>query len=412
MSNEGPDKTAQRFSRYSRSNFEDIASSRATTDASMAEITARALSGLHRVSARSEPMRGGWDQPPPPEPTAFWREDERPAPAQPVAPSPAAAPAQPPAERISDAAVAPQTGSDETLRDMPAKRLSREMPAEPPIVEDPKLEPVVEFSVASAPEPQEKGPGLTARAAANTATLAREKAVPALTKAAFWLAQNLRRREIRKRYNRLLVFGHTRIADRKIEELFFVPSRKAEMIEPASDQGIHYDGPVAASAFHWVMSMVPDDLRQFAFIDVRAGRGRATLLAAGYGFKHIHAYEWDAETFDDLGMNVAQYPRSRMVCRKIDCHRGDVDGIALPDQPCVIWFSGAWREHLIPGVMDYVQDTYRQSPRRIYVVLENVAPDTGLRQDAVFDAVEPPLSEKLKLRLLSPVDFKVYRSSY
>jgi 16S rRNA G966 N2-methylase RsmD len=407
MSNEGQDKTAQRFSRYSRSDFEDISSSRATAEASMAEITARALSGLHRASARSEPMRGGWDQPPPPEPTAFWREDERPTAAQPVVSS-AAAPVLPPPERISDTAVAPQTSSDAMLRDMPTEP----PPARDMVLEDPALEPVVEFSVAPSPDIQEKGPGLTARTAANAATLAREKAVPALTKAALWLAQNLRRREIRKRYNRLLVFGHTRIADRKVEELFFVPSRKAEMIEPASDQGIHYDGPVAASAFRWVMSMVPDDLRQFAFIDIRAGRGRTALLATGHGFKHIHAYEWDTDTFDDLQMNVAQYPRSRMVCRKIDCHRGDVDGIALPDQPCVIWFSGAWREQLIPGVMDYVQDTYRQSPRRIYIVLENVAPDTVVHQDAIFDAVEPPLSEKLKLRLLSPVDFRVYRSTY
>jgi hypothetical protein len=109
-------------------------------------------------------------------------------------------------------------------------------------------------------------------------------------------------------------------------------------------------------------------------------------------------------------MNVAQYPRSRMTCRNIDCHRGDVDGISLPDQPCVIWFSGAWREQMIGEIMNYVRDTYRQSPRRIYIVLENTGNDTALAGDNIFDAVEPPLAERVKLRLLSPMDFKVYRS--
>jgi hypothetical protein len=61
--------------------------------------------------------------------------------------------------------------------------------------------------------------------------------------------------------------------------------------------------------------------------------------------------------------------------------------------------------------MDYVRDTYRQSPRRIYVILENVAEDTALAKGNIFDPMEPPLADRLKLRLLSPMDFKVYRSS-
>jgi hypothetical protein len=159
------------------------------------------------------------------------------------------------------------------------------------------------------------------------------------------------------------------------------------------------------------MTMMPEDLRQFAFVDVRAGRGRTALLASKWNFNRILAYEYDAQIFDDLEMNVAQYPRSRMTCRNIDCNRGDIVGISLPNQPCVIYFSGAWREPMMAGVMDYVRDTYRQSPRRIYVILENVAEDTALAKDNIFDPMDPPLADRLKLRLLSPMDFRVYRSS-
>ena len=238
----------------------------------------------------------------------------------------------------------------------------------------------------------------------------RTKAGPAVTKSALWLAHNLRRREIRKRYNRALVFGHTRVADRKLEQLFFVPTRKAEMINPATDRGIHYDGPVPAKVFNWLMKLMPGDLREYAFVDIRAGRGRTTLLAAKRDFNRIISFEYDPEIFDDLQMNVAQFPRSQMICRNIDCYRGDVDGIRLPDQPCIIYFSGAWREPVLAGAIDYIRDTYRQSPRRIYIILENTDQSTEIDSDTIFEPIEPPLAERLKLRLFSPMDFKVYRS--
>jgi 16S rRNA G966 N2-methylase RsmD len=238
----------------------------------------------------------------------------------------------------------------------------------------------------------------------------RAKAGPALINSAFWLAHNLRRREIRKRYNKALVFSHTRIADRRLEKLFFVPTLKSQLIDPAPERGIHYDGPVPASVFNWAMAPLPQDLRQFAFIDIRAGRGRTSLLAAKRNFNRIIAYEYDDQVFDDLSMNIAQFPRSLMACRNIDCYRGDIDGIRMPDQPCVVYFSGAWREQVIPGVMNYVRQTYRQSPRRIYVVLENVDDKSALASDDIFQRVEPALADRLKLRLLSPMDFRVYRT--
>jgi 16S rRNA G966 N2-methylase RsmD len=271
--------------------------------------------------------------------------------------------------------------------------------AEPPKAPEKKVE-----AVPSEAKPSE--PGAFSRAF----KAARAKVGPALVNSAFWLAHNLRRREIRKRYNKALVFGHTRVADRSLEKLFFVPTLKSQSIDPAPERGIHYDGPVPASVFNWAMALLPEDLRQFAFIDVHAGRGRTALLAAKRNFNRIIAYEYDNQIFDDLSMNIAQFPRSLMACRNIDCYRGDVDGILLPDQPCVIYFSGAWREQMIPGVMNYVRQTYRKSPRRIYVILENVDDDTAIERDDIFQKLEPALAERLKLRLLSPMDFRVYRT--
>jgi hypothetical protein len=419
MTNERRPKPQQRYSRFSRSTYDDVLPPPPPEEASLTDIAMRALNGHRQPAAeRAAPEAAlrsdrGWPQPPPPEPSAFWEELESPPPAARPEPEP---------EHDAPPAAAPSLVS--TPPEIELKPLPRETPPAPPrrdrlaerTARTPKTPPGV-----PAAEPKLQGKRLrrrTAKAAEKTGlgvltkatTAVRTKAAPALVNGAFWLAHNLRRREIRKRYNRLLVLGYTKILDRKLEQLFFVPTRKAEIVDPDPDRGVHYDGPVPSAVFEWVMKLMPDDLRQFAFIDIRAGRGRTSLLASKSNFNRIVAYEYDADAFDDLQMNVAQYPRSRMTCRNIDCHRGDVDGISLPDQPCVIWFSGAWREQMIGEIMNYVRDTYRQSPRRIYIVLENTGNDTALAGNNIFDAVEPPLAERLKLRLLSPMDFKVYRS--
>jgi hypothetical protein len=60
--------------------------------------------------------------------------------------------------------------------------------------------------------------------------------------------------------------------------------------------------------------------------------------------------------------------------------------------------------------MNYVRESYRHKPRRIYVILENVDDSVVLPPDEVFHRMELPVAEKLKLRLFSPMDFQVYRS--
>jgi hypothetical protein len=393
MSNDESGRPVQRYSRFSRSIYEDVTLPLQPEEPSLADITARALRAAHHSPPRpSQPANSDYRQPPPPEPSPHWAEAAR---QQVRTPPP---PAPPPHEELR-----PAFG-----REVPVERPRQQVPppkVEKRIVEPPKAPPA-ESVEPTRSEEQPSEPTAFSR----VLTAVRAKAGPALVNVAFWLAHNLRRREIRKRYNKALVFGHTKVADRSLEKLFFVSTLKSQSIDPAPERGIHYDGPVPASVFNWAMALLPDDLRQFTFIDVHAGRGRAALLAAKRNFNRIIAYEYEDQVFDDLSMNIAQFPRSLMACRNIDCHRGDIDGILMPDQPCVIYFSGAWREPMIPGVMDYVRQTYRQSPRRMYVILENVDDETAITSDDIFQKLEPALAERLKLRLLSPMDFRVYRT--
>jgi hypothetical protein len=234
--------------------------------------------------------------------------------------------------------------------------------------------------------------------------------VPVLGHAGLWLAHNLRRKEIRRRYSKALALVHGRLIDRRLERDFYIPTLGLQRFAPDPERGILYEGPVPARAFDWVLSQLPADLREFAFVDFRAGRGRAMLLAAQRNFEQIIGYEYDPPHYDDLRMNIAQYPRSKMVCRNVQAFRGDRSGVSIPDKPCVLYFANAWREELLAGIMNYVRETYLHKPRRIYVILENIDEKAALPPDDIFSQIDLPLAEKLKLRLFSPMDFQVYRS--
>ncbi|HKJ62360.1 MAG TPA: hypothetical protein VKA94_10260 [Hyphomicrobiales bacterium] len=422
MSNERPSKPTQRFSRYSRASYGELAPVQSDDDLSLTKITERVLKGdriPEPAVAAGRPLPSfeerpvpDYHQPPPPPEADLWNDE----PVQPqqrngrfVHPAneslnarlnalhqpagTAQLPEPPPQARPA------QIKLDEGTQNKEPKSKQREARAQESATVKAKRR-------ETRREKARQGVG----AVKSSARTFRDKVGPMLMNGGLWLAHNLRRREIRRRFSRLLVFGHTHLTDRKTERLFFVPSRMAERFDPAPDRGIHYDGPVPVKAFEWVMSFMPDDLREYAFIDVRAGLGRASLLAARYNFKRIVAYEYEPQLFDDLQMNIAQYPRSQMVCRNIDAYRGDINGIVMPDQPCIVYFADAWREPMINELVNYISDTYRQSPRRIYIILENTAANTALEQNNIFDPLEAPMAERLKLRLLSPVDFKVYRS--
>lgn len=431
MSNDQP-RAPQRYSRYTRPEIMPV---RQPAEPSLEEVTARALQGARpaaptRLTREAElyddkpdgqPVAAEWLAPepsvaPPLAPIDVEVEtvvERTPLPIAPPLPSPPAA-----SEPVAAPERAPAPALALTLthqQPAPASAPALHEPAPIPAVNAPA--PVAEAPAEPKAARKKAAPAASTqlqqgqKAAVRAVSAVRDKAGPVVTKSALWLAHNLRRRELRKRYGAALVFAHNKVLDRRLEKLFFVPTLKSAVTNPAPERGILYDGPVPGTVFNWVMAAVPQDLREYVFIDFRAGRGRTMMLAAKRGFERIIGFEYDAELFDDLQMNIAQYPRSEMACRNIDCYRGDLDGIRIPDQPSVLYFSSAWREDMLSGVMDYVRKTYRDSPRRMYVVLENADESVALPKDDIFQRFEPGISERTKLKLLSPMEFQLYRTA-
>lgn len=234
-----------------------------------------------------------------------------------------------------------------------------------------------------------------------------------------WLTDRLGTGSLKQRYLSALAPIHNLLFDRRFEKLLFKPSEIGKLAngldadEQTPDtvrQHVSYDGPIHNQVFRWVLSALPNDLREYAFVDFRAGRGRTLLYAAMHEFDQVVGFEYEDLLHDDALMNVAQFPRSLMKCRNVTCRRGDLDGITIPDQPAVLFFPNAFRERFMALIMNHVSASYRLNPRRIYVIMENPGADSLTGQEDIFYELKLPVSLKMKLNLLSPVNIKIYRS--
>jgi hypothetical protein len=241
------------------------------------------------------------------------------------------------------------------------------------------------------------------------------KSAQVASKARQEIAHNLKASELKKNYRKMLTFAHVRVFDRKLEPLFFIPTQAPGRQLVVASRGqvspSAYEGPTPQLVFDWALAGLPQDLREFAFVDFRAGRGRAVMLAARRNFEKVIGYEFDDQTYDDLAMNVAQFPRSQMVCRNVECHRGDRVGVSIPDQPAVLFFSNAHRDELLPVVLNYAATSHQRNPRSIYLVLLNPGKALPAGTEDVFKSVPWPLIDRVKLALLSPVQVAVYHAA-
>jgi len=226
------------------------------------------------------------------------------------------------------------------------------------------------------------------------------------------VANAMRWRDWKRRYLKILLASHRRIFDRGTEKLLFVKTAVPQpgTVEPRQIKTFEYAGPIPRLTLDWALSGVPLDLKRYAFVDYRAGNGRTLLLAAKRNFEYAVGYAYDQESFEELEMNIAQYPRSYLGCRNLRPIRGDVEGVAIPQQPAVLFFPASLRSPHLEIIMSHASASLRLNPRPIYLIFENRGRKEKLEQDDLFEKAKLPFAKMLRLKLLSPSSTQVYRS--
>ncbi|MEM7191515.1 MAG: hypothetical protein AAF405_01385, partial [Pseudomonadota bacterium] len=129
---------------------------------------------------------------------------------------------------------------------------------------------------------------------------------------------------VKAKHQDYLQMLHERVFDASREQLFFAPTKAhvplSSLTIASPNRALGHDyRPVPCKIFDWALAQIEDDFSSFTFVDYGAGKGRAMLLAAEHPFAAVAGVEFAAELHDDAEMNIAQYPRSMMRCRNVEC---------------------------------------------------------------------------------------------
>ena len=243
---------------------------------------------------------------------------------------------------------------------------------------------------------------------ARAAKVGRERLLPELR-------ERTRPERIAADYRAFLIWLHANVLDSAIERLFFVPTAGHVALEGLTIRGEnralgHDYRPVPHFVFKWAMAAVEDDPARLSFVDYGAGKGRALLLASHYPFAAVGGIEFAEELHDNATMNIAQFSRSRMKCRNVECTLADVADIKPVEGEAIHYFFNPFAPRMLAEVLNGIVESYHAKPRRLYLILIDMDAAEIVHKTGIFQEAELPFPERLLAKFLSPYKISVYRS--
>ena len=255
----------------------------------------------------------------------------------------------------------------------------------------------------------------TKESLARAAEYGRGSVLPEIERTGAKLKEHARPERLKQDYREFLHWMHARVLDPPKEQLFFKPTAERVAlstltINSPNREHAHDYRPVPCQLFEWALAGIDYDLSKLTFVDYGAGKGRAMLLASEHPFAAVAGVEFAEELHDNAEMNIAQYPRSRMRCRNVECVLEDAVQVGPPGTESVHYFFNPFSREVFAEVLNNIVLSYRHKPRRLYLILVDPIAADLVETSGVFMHTELPMHERLKVQLLSPYDVAVYRS--
>jgi predicted RNA methylase len=119
--------------------------------------------------------------------------------------------------------------------------------------------------------------------------------------------------------------------------------------------------------FEQIMQALPADLREFTFVDLGSGKGRALLMASDYPFRSILGVDFLSDLHHTAKKNIENYSSERQQCKQIESINLDARDFVFPAEPLVVYMFNSFPEPVLAEVLENLRRSVEQNPRRAYV---------------------------------------------
>lgn len=141
----------------------------------------------------------------------------------------------------------------------------------------------------------------------------------------------------------------------------------ARIASPNWIHGIGY-APVPSGDVARIIAGLNIDYRQFVFVDLGAGKGRAVLVAAQFPFKRIVGVEYSPLLAEAMKTNIASYRNPRQRCFELESLLQDATQYHLPQEPLVLFFHHPFEAVIFRQVRERIEQSLADNPREMLVV--------------------------------------------
>jgi SAM-dependent methyltransferase len=126
--------------------------------------------------------------------------------------------------------------------------------------------------------------------------------------------------------------------------------------------------PIEPQLFREIMAAIEIDFREFTFIDIGSGKGRALLLAAEYPFRRIIGIELLPELNAIAEENIRKLSGDKRPCGEVQALSGDATRFIFPPEPLLVFLFNPLPEAELRKVVENLEASLRENPRSVFVI--------------------------------------------
>jgi SAM-dependent methyltransferase len=123
--------------------------------------------------------------------------------------------------------------------------------------------------------------------------------------------------------------------------------------------------------FHPMMQALDIDFREFTFIDIGSGKGRALLMASDYPFARIVGVELLPRLHEVALANIAAYKKPSQKCFRLESICRDAREFSFPPEPIVLYLFNPLPETALAGFIANLEKSLQEKPRPARVLYHN-----------------------------------------
>lgn len=125
--------------------------------------------------------------------------------------------------------------------------------------------------------------------------------------------------------------------------------------------------------FRRALELLPEDLGNFSFIDIGAGKGRALLLASTRNFRKILGVEYAPKLVACARQNFQTYRNPAQLCRDLSCVCADAATFEPPPDDSVFYFLRPFEDNVMDALLQRIKKSYAAKPRKIIIMFVSPA---------------------------------------